>query len=84
MSRDVELRIEALVIDGVTETDAPFVGDALARELVRLLESPGAGPILTAGREIDRLDAGALQARPLTPAAFGAGIAHAVYRGLDF
>ena len=84
MNRDVELRIEALAIDGVTETDAPIVGDALVRELVRLLESPGARPRLAVGRDIDRLDAGALQARPLSPAALGAGIAHAVFRGLDF
>ena len=70
MRSDMELRIDTLVLEGVSEADGALVGDALSQELMRLLES-GTLPILAEDRSIDRLDAGTLQARPQTPSAFG-------------
>ncbi len=57
MRPDVEIHIDTLAIDGVSERDAARAGDAIQRELTRLI---GAEPLPAdmAPRAIDRLDAG--------------------------
>jgi len=82
MRPDVEIHIDTLAIDGVSERDAARAGDAIQRELTRLI---GAEPLPAdmAPRAIDRLDAGALPVpTSAPPAAIGCAVAAAVHGGL--
>jgi hypothetical protein len=75
--RRTELAIEHLVLEGVRPADAHVVGEALERELARLVRERGApGP--RAGAAVDvpvSIDAWAGE----SPAAFGARLADAIY-----
>lgn len=82
MTRDVELHIDALIVDGVSQADGVRTGDAFSRELVRLLEGASASPVLLQSQAIDRLDAGTVTSRAEHPAALGTAVARAVHRGL--
>jgi hypothetical protein len=82
MTRDVDLHVDALIVDGLSYADGVRVGDAFARELVRLLEVPGASQIPMQSQAIDRLDAGAIPNRTQHPTTLGTAVARAVHRGL--
>lgn len=81
--RAVELRIEELVLHGFTPAERYRIGDAVERELARLFAAQGVPATLGQGREITRLDAGAVEIQPGTNAELtGALLAQAIYGGL--
>jgi hypothetical protein len=79
----IDLRIEELVLHGVDAADRHHIGDAVERELVRLLAQGPLPPGLGAGGDIDRVAGGS---RRLTgrasPAAVGAAAARAIHDGM--
>ena len=82
MRPDVEIHIDTLAIDGVSERAAARAGEAIRRELARLIAAEplaaGIGP-----QAIDHLDAGALPVpASAPPAALGRAVAGAVHGGL--
>lgn len=78
----VELRIEELVLDGFAPQDRYAIGDALERELMRLLAEEGTPAALSRSGEIERIDSGDFTARPgAAPASIGVQAAQAIYRG---
>ena len=81
--REIELHIDTLLVEGVSQKDGIRAGDALGRELVRLLERSPVSGALAADRDVNRIDAGSI-AEPATarPAALGRAVAHAVHQGL--
>ena len=80
---DVRLRIEELVLDGFAPGDRYRIGEAVERELTRLLAERGVPGGLAAGGEAPRLDAGWFDLAPGSgPEAIGTGVAAAVYGGL--
>lgn len=79
----VELHIGELVLHGVAPTDGYAVGDAVQRELTRLLAESGIPPELARGSGIERVDGGQLELSAGASAqTIGAGIAQAVYGSL--
>jgi hypothetical protein len=78
--REIELRIDELVIDGVSQTDGIRTGDAFSRELMRLIElSPST--LFAHEQDVDRLDAGTFATpRPAQPSAIGVAAAQAIHR----
>ncbi len=81
--RGVELHIGELVLHGVAPTDGYAVGDAVQRELKRLLAESGIPPKLARVSGIERVDGGQLElSAGASVRDLGAGIAHAVYGSL--
>ena len=78
----LELHIEELVLHGFPASDRFRVGDAVERELSRLIAAHGlglAGPV-----SVERLNTGAFKvAVNATPHVIGAQLAHKLYRGLS-
>jgi hypothetical protein len=84
VKRNVELRIDELVLQGFPPGDRHRIGDAAARELARLFAEQGTPPSLGEGGEVARLSRGSFEARPgLGAEAVGVQVARAVYRGLS-
>jgi hypothetical protein len=82
--RAIEVRIEELILHGVSPADALRVGAATEHELSRLLAEHGLPDSLAGGADLDAGDAGAFTRRsPATPGSIGGEIARAVYGGLD-
>jgi hypothetical protein len=80
----VELRIEELVLHGFPAGDRYRIGEALERELARLLTGQGAPPSIAQGGELARLDGGAFELQPDADAeTIGAQLAIAIYEGLN-
>ena len=80
----VELHIDELVLHGFAGADRFVVGDAIARELARLIEEHGVPGMITAPATIERLDAGAFTAKADAKAhAVGAQIAALLCRSLS-
>jgi hypothetical protein len=79
----IELRIEELVLHGVDAADRHRIGDAVERELVRLLERGPLPPHLSTESAIDRIEGG-LHRLPgrVSPAAVGAAAARAIHDGM--
>jgi hypothetical protein len=79
----VELRIDELVLHGVSRRDAERVRDALAATLTAMLESRGTfGSARSA--ELDRLDGGVVHVMTGGGASrMGASLADAVYRSVE-
>ena len=75
--RRTELEIEHLVLEGVRPADARVVGEALERELARLVRERGApGARAAAAGDVPvSIDARTDE----SPAAFGARLADAIY-----
>ncbi len=79
----VELHIDELILDGFAPGDHSLVGEAVERELARLLAVQGVPPALSQGREVAWLDGGAFEVTPGSPAeTTGVQVAKAVYGGL--
>jgi len=79
----VLLHIETLVLDGFAPGDRHRIGEAVQRELQRLLSTQGLAPWLARQGAIARLDGGAFQVAPSAKAdAIGSQVAQAVYGGL--
>ncbi len=82
--KNVELRIDELVLHGFAPGDRHRIGAAVERELSRLFADKGTPPSLARGGSIERLDGGAFEAKPGSGAeAIGARVARAVYGGLS-
>ena len=83
-SKNIELRIEELILDGFEESDRHVIGEAVEHELTRLFTEHGVPPSLKNGGRIDSLDGGAFEMTPgLRAEVIGARLAHAVYRGIN-
>jgi hypothetical protein len=81
--RAIEIRIGELVLEGFSASDRLRIGAAVERELARLVAERGMASALASGRERAIVDAGTFAHSPhATPAATGAHVARAVYRGL--
>ena len=80
MMREIELRIDELIIDGVSQADGIRTADAFSRELMRLIEmSPST--LFAHEQAVERLDAGTCAAaRPAQPSAIGVAAAQAIHR----
>jgi hypothetical protein len=79
----VELHIEELVLHGFAPGDHYHIGEAVGRELQRLLSEEGVPASLTSLDRVVRLDGGAFRLSPdSTPQAHGYQIARAIYGGL--
>ncbi len=82
-SKNIELYIEELALDGFEQDDRQRIAEAVECELTYLFTEKGVSPSLAGGGEIDRLDGGTFQAVPGSrPDAIGAKVARAVYGGL--
>jgi hypothetical protein len=78
----VDLRIDELVLDGFAAADRHRLGEAVERELTRLLAG-GARPRPLAGGGAPALDGGAfLLPAGASPEAAGVQVARALYRAL--
>jgi hypothetical protein len=79
----IELRIDALVLRGFAPGDRHRIGEAVERELARLLAQEELPPLLARPGQRDGLDAGPISVRSGVSAdAIGAEIAQSVFRGL--
>jgi hypothetical protein len=81
---NVELHIEELVLRGFAPGERHRIGEAVERELVRLLGEHGVPPSLAQGSEVERLDGGAFEVAHGSKAeAVGVQVAQAIYGGLS-
>ena len=77
---NVELHIEELVLHGFAPGDRHHIGEAVERELARLLAEQGALHLFGGNVELERMDAGEFNLRPNTKSEMiGAQVAQAVY-----
>jgi hypothetical protein len=77
----VELHIEELVLHGFAPADRARIGDAVQAELARLLAASGGPQAKPAA--VARLDAGAFQVKPGSPAeSVGRQVASRVHQSL--
>ncbi|CAN92250.1 MULTISPECIES: hypothetical protein [Sorangium] len=80
----VELHIDELVLDGFAPEARRHIGDALQRELLRLLREQPLSTAIAAYDGLGRLDAGTFNADPgASPEQIGAAVARAVHGGLQ-
>jgi hypothetical protein len=79
----VEIEIGELVLEGFSPFERYRIGEAVERELTRLLVEQGVAPNLRRGGEIENLDAGVFQLQANAQVGFtGVQIAQAVYSSL--
>jgi hypothetical protein len=84
MKPNIELHIEELILRGFEPGDRYRIGDAVERELTRLLAERGTLPSLAHGSEIQRLDGGSFEVKAGSSAeAIGVQVAQAVYGRLS-
>lgn len=80
MTQKIEIHIDELVLHGFSRADAPAIGDAVKREISRLIELRGISPGLD---NTDSIDAGKFLTAPGTePAKVGSQVGRSVYKGL--
>jgi len=81
--KNIELNIEELVLHGFSPGDRHRIGEAVERELTRLLADRGVPESLETGREVASVDGGAFEVAPGSKTeVVGAQVARAVYGGL--
>jgi len=81
--KNIELNIEELVLHGFSPGDRYGIGEAVERELARLLADRGVPESLAEGGKIASVDGGAFEVAPGSRAeVVGAQVAKAVYGGL--
>lgn len=79
----VELHIEELVLNGFNPADRYRIGEAVERELTRLLTEQGTPITTTQNVEIAHLNGGAINVKPgSNTEATGIQLARAIYGGL--
>ena len=82
--RSIEVQIDALVLHGFAPSDRHRIGEAVERELARLMSDQGISSALIQKDEIRHLDGGEFQSAPGSPAAMiGAQIARSIHDGLN-
>lgn len=80
----IELRIEELVLDGFAPGDRYAIGDAVERELARLLDEQGVPIALQSENETGEIRGATFNvAHNAKPTATGPQIAQAVYQGFS-
>ena len=81
---NIELQIEELVLHGFAPGDRYRIGEAVERELARLLAQLGVPNLITSAIDEAGIDAGAFDLKPNANAQqIGAEIAGAIYGGLS-
>jgi hypothetical protein len=80
--KNIELNIEELVLHGFSPGDRHSIGEAVERELTRLLADRGVPQSLERGGEIANMDGGAFEVADSRAQVVGAQVAKAVYGGL--
>ncbi len=81
---NVELHIEALVLHGFAPGDRYRIGEAVERELARLLAEQGAPALLSGNVDLAQIDAGAFDVKPNAKSEMiGAQVAQAIYGGMS-
>jgi len=84
MPRNIELRIEELVLHGFSPGDHYRVGSAMERELARLFAEKSTPVSLTQEQQVARLDGGTFEVEAGSAAeAIGTQLAQAVYGSLS-
>ena len=84
MRPSVQVSIEELMLHGFAAADRHRIGEALERELARLLAAESLPASMAQGGDISVLDGGSIQiAAGLQPERIGAQIARAVHSGLN-
>jgi hypothetical protein len=80
MTPDLELHVDALVLDGFGDADGVRTADALRGELIRLLQHAARSPLPSRHRAVEtvRVDARLRSPQP-RPAELGVAVAHAVH-----
>ena len=80
---NIELHIEELVLHGFPARDHHLIGEAVQRELTRLLSERGIPGSLTRGGEVARLDGGSFSVKQGSKAdVVGRQVAQAVFGGM--
>ncbi len=80
---NIELHIEELVLHGFAAKDRYAIGEAVQRELSRLLAEQGVHPSIEKGYDVAKLDGGVFQVKQGSRAdAIGTQVAQSVYGGL--
>jgi hypothetical protein len=79
----IELHIEELVLHGFAPGDRYRIGEAVQRELVRLLSEQGVPLSLGQDGEIARLDGGTFKVTSSKPETVGTQVAQAVHGSLQ-
>ena len=83
LHHSVDLHIEQLVLHGFAPQDRYLIGDAVERELTRLLTKQHA-PAITQDAETSHIDGGAFEITPGSNAeTMGVQLAQVIYGGLD-
>lgn len=81
--RPIEVHIGELVLEGFPPAHRLRIGEALERELSRLLDAPATAARLVALGDRPSIEGGAFAPEPrATPDVVGAGAARSVYAGL--
>ena len=84
MTKNIELRIEELVLHGFSPGDRYRIAEGVEQELTRLLADRGVPESLADGGEIASVDGGAFEVAPGSRAdVVGAQVAKAAYEGLE-
>lgn len=79
----VELHVDELVLHGFSSGDRYAIGDAVERELTRLITMHGLPDINGEGFSVDRIDMGLFQVKQNSrKGEIGTRVAESVYRGL--
>jgi hypothetical protein len=80
----IHLHIDELVLHGFSPGDRHRIGEAVQRELARLLTEEATPPALAKSAAIDRLNGGTFQMTSAPrPEATGAQVARAIFGGLE-
>lgn len=83
MHPTIELHIEELVLHGFEGYNKHQIGEAIEREIARLLQERGLPASFSMEANLGRLNAGSLTMQPNAKAAtVGSQIAQSVYKGL--
>lgn len=83
MRQKVELYIEELVLEGFKPGDEQRIGEAVEKELTRLLEMRGVPGSFRSDREMESINVGSFEVAPGARAErVGTQVAGAVYGGL--
>ncbi|HJZ79457.1 MAG TPA: hypothetical protein VKD91_03905 [Pyrinomonadaceae bacterium] len=81
---NIELHIEELALHGFAPGDRYRIGEAVERELQRLLAEEGAPNLFDDDVELPRIDAGAFNVKPNAKSeTVGEQIAQAIYGGIS-
>ena len=84
MQQNIELHIDELFLHGFAPHQVAQIGDALQRELTRLLQEQGLPAGLSVDTDLGRLTAGTVTLQPDFPSnLIGHSLARSVYKGFQ-